>query len=41
MGMVWAEFVTTSICQRKASEEGIGGDSAERAWGGHCMLLCT
>ena len=28
------------IHQRKASEEGIGGDSAERAWGGHYMLLC-
>ena len=32
VGVVWAEFVTTSnIHQRKSSVEGIGGHSAERA----------
>ena len=40
VGVVWAEFGTTStfgmIHQRKTSVEGIGGHSAERAWGEHC-----
>ena len=39
VGVVWAEFVATSNIwddtsdQRKTSVEGVGGHSAERAWG--------
>ena len=37
--------VTTSITlvihQRKTSEEGIEGHSAERAWGEHCTTICV
>ena len=39
MGVVWTEFVTTSIIwlphQRNRTMEGIGGHYAERAWGEH------
>lgn len=35
MGVVWAEFVTTS---KLINSEGTGDGSAEGAWGEHCVM---